>query len=57
MKIIKRDKVKPQGLCKVCKEPKADLRVHVAFTIMRGDDEVYKVHTKCFNKFRQDYEL
>jgi hypothetical protein len=40
-------RVTPQGLCILCGLPKADYRIEVEITHMRGDDEVIKTHWKC----------
>lgn len=47
------DSVRPQGLCRVCHEPKSDKRIHVQFNCMRGDDEVYKAHAECVKRFKE----
>ena len=48
------DKVRAQGLCRVCYEPKSDRRVHIEYTYMRGDDDVFKAHAECLPKFKGD---
>ncbi len=52
MKTINIYKCKPQGLCIICKESKADARVEVQTNNFRGDDDVYKIHWKCRHKAR-----
>ena len=41
---------KPQGLCWICGEPKADAKMEIQINNFRGDDDVYKIHWKCRHK-------
>lgn len=34
--------------CKLCGESDADARIDIQFNAFRGDDEVVKVHIKCY---------
>lgn len=48
------DRVKPQGLCVICKQPKANARLTVEHNIFRGDDSVLKVHSQCVTGPKED---
>lgn len=53
-RIGSRSKKKPKGMCVICKEGKADARVDVEINMFRGDDDVYKVHSRCIKNVRGD---
>lgn len=47
--------VRPQGLCYLCNSilldgKRPNKRIHVQWSIFRGDDEVYKAHEACIKK-------
>lgn len=49
-------RAKPQGLCKLCDKPRAEWRIVIEVDIFRRNDEIIKVHKRCF-KSLGNYEF